>query len=269
MSDQRRQIKKTELSFVDKAEQKSLPKEPSANRVCTVCLRPIWHQKTRGVYARNCGPVCVLTRRFLGGMRSPEATWDIMRAKSLSTWDSMEAFWRDMGSTYFEGAFLIRISRSIPHGPNNSRWVPYHEAKKVQALMARKARDSRMLPSGVQIGEVAKKFGLYTFLFQRICGSISKRYNVPIDVVYEEFASVPPPTADWKNEITVFHQGRQYTLFQIALEARVTVLGLYYRWMKGMYVIDDDLAYKLQLQRSKYYGKKKNSVHTWQNGEFQ
>jgi hypothetical protein len=265
-------IKKTEMKFVDK----QLPPEKrpargivTGDRVCTVCFRPIWHQQRRGPYARNCGPICMLTRRFLGGMRSPEATWEIMRAKKLSVWNSLEEFWRDMGATYFDGAFFIRHNRGMPHGPDNSSWVHFYEAKKIQSHLARKARDAKPTGSGVPIGDIARKFGCYTFLFQRICGSISKKYSVPIDVVYDEFASVPPPTANWAQEITVYHQGKEYSLEMIAKEAKLSILGLYYRWMKGMYVIDDDMAYRLQQQRSKYTGRKKDNPHTWKTGEFQ
>jgi hypothetical protein len=163
----------------------------------------------------------MLTRRFLGGMRSPEATWEIMRAKKLSVWNSLEEFWRDMGATYFDGAFFIRHNRGMPHGPDNSSWVHFYEAKKIQSHLARKARDAKPTGSGVPIGDIAKKFGCYTFLFQRICGSISKKYSVPIDVVYDEFASVPPPTANWAQEITVYHQGKEYSLEMIAKEAKL------------------------------------------------
>jgi hypothetical protein len=265
------QIKKTEMIFQDK----TLPTEkrhggvPDSERVCTVCMRPIWHQQRRGPYARNCGAVCMLTRRFLGGNRTPEATWEIMRSKRLCTWKTLEEFWRDMGATYFDGAFFVRRNRAMPHGPDNSAWVNYFEARKIQALLARKARDAKPTSTGVPIGDIAAKFGTYTFLFQRICGSIAKRYNVPIDVVYADFASVPPPTANWAQEIRIYHQGQEYSLDVIAKEAKVSILGLYYRWMKGMYVIDDDMAYRLQQQRSKYSGTNKNNPHTWKTGEFQ
>jgi hypothetical protein len=174
-----------------------------------------------------------------------------------------------MGATYFDGAFFIRHNRGMPHGPDNSSWVHFYEAKKIQSHLARKARDAKPTGSGIPIGDIAKKFGCYTFLFQRICGSISKKYSVPIDVVYDEFASVPPPTANWAQEITVYHQGKEYSLEMIAKEAKLSILGLYYRWMKGMYVIDDDMAYRLQQQRSKYTGRKKDNPHTWKTGEFQ
>lgn len=242
-------IEKSKIEFSLHAPPES--KKEVSSKFCVICWRPIWHTDRKGPYANVCGRACGLSRVILGGGRGPEETWKLMDQNKLSDWSSMEEFWRDMGWQYFPGAFLVRKNRGAKHSKENSRWVGFAEASAVKNELVNSEKAKRILPNGVVLGDIVKAYGIHIALFQRMCGGIARRFNLTLDMVYQEFGSAPPPMPNWREAITVQHQGQEYSIDRISKEAGISTLALYWRWMKGMYLIDDSIHHRLIRIRSR------------------
>lgn len=249
------EIEKTKLEF-DNARIDPNLQGKRKNPNCVVCHRPIWHTQFRGPLSNVCGVSCSLSRKILGGGRSMEDTWELMRKNKLCEWETMEAWWRDMGHLHFPGAFLIRRNRGAKHSKENSIWVPYQIAKRVNQDMLNETKGKRLLANGMTIGQLVESYGVHITIFQRSCGGISKRYGIPIDQVYLEFGAAPPPSINWMDEISVQHQGQEYSIRRIAKETGISCIALYWRWMKGMYLIDDSISYRLSRIRTSREGRR-------------
>ncbi len=241
------EIEKTNLSFGEREPEKKREKKYNP---CSICGRPIWHSMA-GRYSRVCGQVCDLSRTFLGGGRPLEEVWELLRKHKLSEWESMEAWWRDMGHSHFPSAFLLRRDRGAKHCKENSFWAPYPQAKRVHTELAGEKKKKRVLPNGRTVGDCCEPYGINIYLFQRMCGGIAKKYGLTMNQVMEEFGMAPPPSPDWKDSISVHHQGQEYSIRRISKESGISFLSLYWRWMKGMFLIDDDIAHRLARTRSR------------------
>lgn len=240
------EIEKTELSFGAKPEEEK--KEKKYNP-CSICGRPIWHSMG-GRFARVCGKACDLSRTFLGGGRPLEEIWELMRKHKLCEWGTMEAWWQDMGHLHFPGAFLLRRDRGQKHSKENSFWATYPQARRVATELLATKKEARVLPNGRTVGDCCRPYGISVYLFQRICAGIGKKYGITMNQVMEEFGTVPPPE-NWQDSITVQHQGQEYSIRRISKESGISFLSLYWRWMKGMFLIDDDIAFRLARTRSR------------------
>lgn len=237
--------KKSEIRFTDK---EAKPKEPPKYLPCSICNRPIWHS-VGGPMRRVCSEACRLSRTFLGGGRSNEDTWEQIRKHRLSdTWGTLEDFWRDMGAGYFPGAFLLRRDRSAKHSKENSFWATLAQAKQVKKDLIAATKKKTLLPSGRTIGSVSDMYGINIHIFQWICGAIAKRWGLTIVQVEEEFALAPPPP-NWQDVITVQHQGQEYSIRRLGKETGISFLSFYWRWMKGMFLIDDEIAHRIARTR--------------------
>jgi hypothetical protein len=206
---------------------------------------------------------------MLGGGRSIEETWDLMKKNNLCDWFTIEDFWRSMGHSHFPGAFLVRRNRGSKHGSENSQWVGFVVAKKIDNDLKNEVKGSRQLATGQTLGEVAAMYGYKMGLFPRLCGGIAKRYGMSLDQVYLELGSAPPPIPNWQDEITVQHQGQEYSIKRISREGAISPLNLYWRWLKGMYLIDDSIAFRLQRTRTTQKGRLNQMKRLAQYDEWQ
>lgn len=244
-------IQKTKLEFSTQQNGGERSKHQRKNPNCSICHRPIWHEETKGRMANVCGVSCELSRRILGGGRSIEETWDLMSRNKICDWVTIEEWWRDMGHLHFPGAYLIRRSRGAKHSKQNSIWVAYAHAKRIDVEIMMEKKGRRELANGKRIGDVAKSYGINILLFQRMCGGIAKRYGLSLDQVYLEYSMAPPPSEKWADEITVQHQGQEYSIRRISKECGMSLLSIYWRWMHGMYLIDDQMSYRLSRIRTR------------------